>query len=425
MSTSKNPVETFVENFKEESKSDLLFLGTLAAATAYFPNTVFTYNNRAESLSYMVIYLAPPASGKGILSNVHNIILPLNKHLGGSEVYISADSTDASFLESLNQSKSMPLLMIDSEIKILLTSKKGEHGKKLRTNIMKAFSFEEISLERRGAKAIDRRKYHITEPRLSVVLTGTPGDYGPLFGYDNDGFISRLHLVFRDEFTAWKSPKPTKIHTNLKQKSIEFGEKLLVARKYLSKLDKPLEITFKENHWTRIDQFGSNPMSFGLVDENEFVRASIFRAGSRVFKVAANLTLIRNADGLSGQTIECNDYDFNLAFDLVVNDFKKIAPRLAFGNNNLSNPDKTSENICIDLLKDLGKVFETHEFNKAAKEAGLSNSTAKRFLKKSSDEGKLLVKREQGKYKNHISNFFPDESDKAEGIRPTPQKPGF
>lgn len=424
MNTSKNPIENYIENFKEESKSDLLLLGTLAAATVYFPKTVFTYNNRLESLSYMVIYLAPPASGKGILSNVRDIINPLIKHLVVDEVYVSADSTDASFLESLNQSKSMPLLMIDSEIKILLTSNKGEHGKKLRTNIMKAFSFEEISTERRGTKTSDRRKYHISEPRLSVVLTGTTDDYGPLFGNNNDGFISRLHLIFRDDLTEWKSPKPTINPANLKDESFNFGEKLLEARKHLSKLEKPFEITFKDNHWERLDQFGRNPQSFGLDHENNFVRESTFRAGTRIFKVAAILTLIRNAETLTGQTIECNDHDFNLAFNLVVNDLRKIAPRLALGNNNLYQQDKNSDNICTNLLMKLGKEFETHEFNKAAHDAGLSDSTAKRFLKKHSDDGKLLEKRGQGKYRNNIRVFVPEESEKTEVSRPKPQKPG-
>jgi|GEM_PF-3606162 len=398
-----NKLTQFTDEFKGEGQHALLQLGTLAASTAYFPNTFFRYKKGIESLSYFALYLAPPASGKGILKNAHHILHPLKEEIGPGNVYLSADSTDAMIYERLNHAKSSPLVMLDSEVNIVIANGKGEHGRKFRTNLMKIFSFEQLSVERKGVKKEDRIQYYIDDPRLSAVFTGTPAAFNALNLGNGDGFLSRIHLRVIQNKTAWESPKPTVRVNHYKELGIELGKHLLKAYHFLKDHD-AFEILFQDSHWEQINQVGSDPKSFGFNIENDAVHESILRAGPRICKLAGICALINNADALSGQSITVDDQEFEFAFNLVIEDLRKISPRLVGTQTTWDSPKK-SELIGYEVLKNLDKEFKSKDFHEAMGDSGLSISTSKRVLEHLKTHN-VIRRNGHGQFKNRIEEVI-------------------
>lgn len=375
-----NALDSYLSSFEEDLRGPLLEISTLVACTAYLPNVVFQYGHKYESLSYMAVYFGPSGTGKSLIDKSQNILEPLFDHIPEELIAVSADNTDANLMERLYEAKGRPLIILESEVKELLASEKSKYGKRIRGKLLKIAAFEKVSVERKGEKKVDRRNYIIRNPRLSIMMTGTPEDLETMELHRGDGFASRLHIMISDLDVGFRSQRPARKAETYVNSGKELGNHLLKAWEYLEKLDENFEVQFTSSQWDKTTEFGEHAKDYGLDDSNDNIRSQVRRGMQRVHKLAGIITLINRADALSGQSIECDDESFDKAFNMVVKDLIAISPRMAISRNNDSLNKSETLQIAISVLDHLGPEFTTADFKSMIRKQGLSERTAMRLL---------------------------------------------
>ena len=172
-------------------QQDMLLLACLSAASYALPNIKFLHNMGSKEYypNLMVVVVAPPASGKGMMENANRLIDPIDRFLKmvGMRAQVSASSNEVNFFESLMECGGNGF-MLATEINQLSKEFKKDGG--YSTLFRQAFEHEAWSRTRyRGGKRIH---FELDEPKLSVVLSGTEDQLIPLLEKGENGLASRF-----------------------------------------------------------------------------------------------------------------------------------------------------------------------------------------------------------------------------------------
>lgn len=219
------------------NQRDLAFLTELGILSACLPE-VFCFIDGSKSYPNLFLLLyAPPASDKGKVSVLMRIADELEKQISGGEnlnydltnlsdadrrtastpkgFFLDGDSSLIAMVEAISKGKEN--LLFDSEAVILSQSRKNDWSQ-LDPILRKSFHFERISLSRKD------RAIRITEPRISLVISGTNNDARELAGSIQGGLVSRIlpytftsPLKWRSQFSSEASNIPAFIAHKSKQ----------------------------------------------------------------------------------------------------------------------------------------------------------------------------------------------------------------
>ena len=167
-------------------EQDIILMATLAAASACVPNLYFTYGPTGKKYyaNLQCFILAAAASGKGIANQALEMIRVIDEQY---PMLIAGDSTLAAFYKALEEQGGIGY-MHESEGSVITDIWKSGTAN-YNTLLRKAAEHEAISRNRvRGAS-------EIKNPRLSMLLTGTFGQYRALVPSVENGYFSRLLTV--------------------------------------------------------------------------------------------------------------------------------------------------------------------------------------------------------------------------------------
>ena len=167
-------------------EQDIILMATLAAASACVPNLYFTYGPTGKKYyaNLQCFILAAAASGKGIANQALEMIRVIDEQY---PLLIAGDSTLAAFYKTLEEQGGVGY-MHESEGSVI-TDIWRTSAANYNTALRKAAEHEPISRNRvKGAS-------EIKNPRLSMLLTGTFGQYKALVPSVENGYFSRLLTV--------------------------------------------------------------------------------------------------------------------------------------------------------------------------------------------------------------------------------------
>lgn len=165
---------------------DIILIATLAAASACVPNLYFTYGPTGKKYyaNLQCFILAAAASGKGIANHALEMARVIDEQY---PLLIAGDSTLAAFYKALEEQGGVGY-MHESEGSVI-TDIWRTSAANYNTALRKAAEHEPISRNRiKGAS-------EIKNPRLSMLLTGTFGQYKALVPSVENGYFSRLLTV--------------------------------------------------------------------------------------------------------------------------------------------------------------------------------------------------------------------------------------
>lgn len=165
---------------------DIILMATLAAASACVPNLYFTYGPTGKKYyaNLQCFILAAAASGKGIANQALEMVRVIDEQY---PLLIAGDSTLAAFYKTLAEQNGCGYLH-ESEGSVITDIWKTSAAN-YNTTLRKAAEHEPISRNRvKGAS-------EIKNPRLSMLLTGTFGQYKALVPSVENGYFSRLLTV--------------------------------------------------------------------------------------------------------------------------------------------------------------------------------------------------------------------------------------
>jgi len=179
-------VQQMISLASTPEEQDIILMATLAAASACVPNLYFTYGPTGKKYyaNLQCFILAAAASGKGIANQALEMVRVIDEQY---PMLIAGDSTLPAFYKALEEQGGCGY-MHESEGSVITDIWKNSAAN-YNTALRKAAEHEPISRNRVKSAS------EISSPRLSMLLTGTFGQYKALVPSVENGYFSRLLTV--------------------------------------------------------------------------------------------------------------------------------------------------------------------------------------------------------------------------------------
>ncbi|MBR6117728.1 MAG: DUF3987 domain-containing protein [Paludibacteraceae bacterium] len=179
-------VQQMISLASTPEEQDIILMATLAAASACVPNLYFTYGPTGKKYyaNLQCFILAAAASGKGIANQALEMARVIDEQY---PMLIAGDSTLAAFYKALEAQDGCGYLH-ESEGSVITDIWKAGAAN-YNTALRKAAEHEPISRNRVKGSS------EIKNPKLSMLLTGTFGQYKALVPSVENGYFSRLLTV--------------------------------------------------------------------------------------------------------------------------------------------------------------------------------------------------------------------------------------
>lgn len=316
--------------FNVPRERDVFLTGALTILSGCFNQIIGLYDNKPYSPNLFSFIIAPPASGKGVMSYSRQLAQLIHENINidiessdrlapdGRDQFthfIPADSSSAAVkrLLQLNNGQGTICETETDTLSATLQQDWGGYDDLLR----KAFHHEQVSFARVGdADGIKLRE--IKHPRLTVCLSGTPSQVPSLLKNTENGLFSRFifYTYHNDGVPIFKDVFATDGPVNLESYFNVIADKVF---KMYDEALRPGNVNFEmtpdqQQLFTR--QFDDKLKRF---DEQfgEETRGIVFRLGLITFRIAMVLTTIRSLGEKSfSKTIIYTDEDFETSMIL-------------------------------------------------------------------------------------------------------------
>ena len=422
-----------VQYASDPRERDITLLGSLNCCSALFPGVSFFYKNALYSSHFYHALVANAAAGKGVVAFILSLLdatqeyydrqrrdqkkafekaqmaweaevhQALREHRSPDSdkkpeepkaKYLKTSSTTSKsrLLEQLATNGELGCHMSSTEINTLISSLAQDYGK-YEDILCKAAHHEEIS----QSYKIDGDPIVVPRPHLALIMSGTPEQFTGFFRSHENGLYSRFLIYTRQLNPHWETCAPGEGRVDLREHFHTLGKKLFEMHKLL--LESPTLVTFTPGQWERHTQQFGVWLKSALVEGKEFPTSIVFRHGLLAMRLASILTIFRKWDDFRyAKEYCCTDADFDTAMQIIAT---VIEHSLLLGT---SLPDTGHPPVAMrkfhqfeDVLKKLPRIFSYIDFINAAKELGISVSTAKRYLRKAVEQE--LVVKQKDKYR--------------------------
>lgn len=422
-----------VQYASDPRERDIILLGSLNCCSALFPGVSFFYKNALYSSHFYHALVANAAAGKGVVAFILSLLdatqeyydrqrrdqkkafekaqmaweaevhQALREHRSPDSdkkpeepkaKYLKTSSTTSKsrLLEQLATNGELGCHMSSTEINPLISSLAQDYGK-YEDILCKAAHHEEIS----QSYKIDGDPIVVPRPHLALIMSGTPEQFTGFFRSHENGLYSRFLIYTRQLNPHWETCAPGEGRVDLREHFHTLGKKLFEMHKLL--LESPTLVTFTPGQWERHTQQFGVWLKSALVEGKEFPTSIVFRHGLLAMRLASILTIFRKWDDYRyAKEYCCTDADFDTAMQIIAT---VIEHSLLLGT---SLPDTGHPPVAMrkfhqfeDVLKKLPRIFSYIDFINAAKELGISVSTAKRYLRKAVEQE--LVVKQKDKYR--------------------------
>ncbi len=313
---------------------ETVFLSIIGCISSVLPNVEFRYDKNTYYPNLSIFTIAPSGIGKGVMKHGKNLINPIHMELLSSsmEVYEQAkrnrlplptatgktlpgNTTSAAIYKQLNESED-GLLIFETEADSLTQSLNSEHGG-FSDILRKVFAHETMS------KVIsqDNLRIEIDQPKLSMVLSGTPDQIHSLVNNVNNGLFSRIvYYKFTERKLKKMGPEENSFNIDsiIEHKSREIHELYNI----LKNRTQPLTVKFNQGQYDLLNGFNERFFDILNKTENDVFLGSTNRFGVIWWRIALILTILRQKNNLNLSEInelQCDDIDFLIAHDIVEN----------------------------------------------------------------------------------------------------------
>ena len=384
---------------------DMLLMSTLTAASAVLPNLYFRYGKTGKRYyaNLQCFILAAAASGKGIAGQALEMIEPVQELY---PILIPGDSTFPAFFKRLYENGGRGYVH-ESEGTVITDIWKSQAAT-YSSILRKAAEHEMLSNNR-----VKEQKF-IHNPQLSVLLTGTFGQYNKLVPSIENGYFSRLlPVIVRDtqpfnrsivEADGHNEPISRQVGQQLAKLCMELycneeREWSLTAEQKM-RLASHVETEYKALIEMLGQNFHSAVVRMVVQIERIAMILSAMRMGSGESDSPVKEERSRILSGTTDVVLECLDEDYQTAEMIGGKLILHMAAAYKMIEGDKAELVPAIEMSCQKqmLFERLGTEFEHRELVEEAKAQGVSVRTAERWALRWIDGG-LLQKLQHGMYK--------------------------
>jgi hypothetical protein len=387
-------VQQMISLASTPEEQDIILMATLAAVSACVPNLYFSYGPTGKKYyaNLQCFILAAAASGKGIANQALEMVRVIDEQY---PMLIAGDSTLAAWYKALEEQGGCGY-MHESEGSVITDIWKSGAAN-YNTALRKAAEHEPISRNRvKGAS-------EIKNPRLSMLLTGTFGQYKALVPSVENGYFSRLLTVvikgtngFDKRYVSSKGGQSA-VPKIVGQRLLRTHEQLMNAGEHEWSLTDAQKERLGEHLET---EYGT---LIGLLGDN--FHSAVIRMAVQIERIAMILTAMRGemSEYHSDETndvLYCADDDYETA-EMIGNKMllhMASAYRMIDGDAQDIVPEIKPLDQRKVLFEQLKGEYEHRDLINEAKLQGVSPRTAFRWNEKWLHEG-LIIKEKHGLYK--------------------------
>jgi hypothetical protein len=409
---------------------DVILLGAIGCLSVCFYNVCGVYDERVVFSNLYLFVVADAGMGKGTLSLCRELVAPINQQLHeqttqkiieykrelaeyqkckgkNAEVVepvappqktliIPANSSASSLISILHDNDGIGLLF-ETEGDTLSQTLKSEHGN-YSDLLRKAFHHETISMSRRK----DREYLEIDNPRVSVVLAGTPEQVRHLIPDAENGLFSRFIFYFipfrrgiRDVFATDDVTRSK--HAVFKILGDEF---LHLLNEFMKRGGFTIVLTEKQQRhfieWlTRLNDECCTEVDNGM-------QGIVRRLGLIAFRMMMLFTTIRAFDNPNPTIrapdgtiiLTCSDADYQSVLRicetlLYHSVFIYIKLQLKGGNHSLPTVESGVNARRYALFDKLPETFDKATYDRIVSEMNENPNTASKWIDKFIQDGRL------------------------------------
>lgn len=410
---------------------DMLLMGMIANISGCLPGVQILYDQMYFSLHLYYVAIAQAGTGKGVLAlaaylpeaiHIHyekqNELLrkqyeeaelawelevkeanrqkrKANLELKPKEpraicIKVSPNLSKSQLIIHLRTNGKLGVIINASELDMVSEAMKqdcGKHDAVFRA----AAQHEEVS----SSYKIDKEQIWVYDPHLVLCLSGTPSQLLSFIASMENGMFSRIGFYTAQSQWEWHSAAPRKGVVEYRAFFRELSAKLLEM--HLVLLQSPTEIVFTDAQWEEHTALFSSLLTGVVSEKAESPGAIVLRHGLLAMRIAGVLTMLRKCEsGLLMTPYTCADEDFRTAIQLT----EVLLEHSLLLSSSLPKASLQAQPLQAfyqirPILARLGESFSYTEFMDKSREAGVSESSAKRWLKRAV-KFKYLVKEEVG-----------------------------
>jgi hypothetical protein len=408
-------LQNITEPFDSREK-DIVLLSSLGVLSNCLPNVYGFYDGDTIYPHLYLMVIAPAASGKGVMNysrllieQIHDKIFSESKNeyliceegnknkkkeveqCPDIKVKILPANISSAEMHYFLESSEYGMLIMESEADTLSNMLKNDWSN-YSDVLRKAFHHEPISISRKAEKIF----VDIKEPKLAMVISGTPDQLMPLMKSRENGLFSRFMIYSFDDITDFKDVFATKTNS-IRGVFESAGADIFELYGALASLKKPIEFCFTDKQKKSfLDTI--RPIRDDIIDNHSqsFI-SNLHRHGLILFRITMILTVLRNKSDINKvEKMYCSNVDFIIATRLM----KTLLRHCQFTFNSvesgggLSIQDET-------ILEDLNTNFT----RKKAIEIGLKHDIPKRTMDDKLvqwQKRRIILKQSKGKYKKRM-----------------------
>lgn len=390
-----NLLKTATEKFPNKRERDVFLTGIIPLLGGTMKNVYGVYKGRNVSPNLFSFIIAPPASGKGVLTFARKMAENLHQTLKKKKdlnqtMFIPANISSAAFYEQLNNNNGHGILFETEADSMKETVKQdwGNYSYLLR----QAFHHEPATLQRKKEDSIE-----IDCPKISVILSGTRNQIRGIISNNADGLFSRFIFYTYRQDVEWKKNNNYSLDDFFRN----LGGKV---DSYFDKFSLIENFNFTKEQWMLFDtRMGNLLKQTNNIFQGDSI-SIISRMGLILFRIAMILTCLRHIESLNDSNtdpiplLECNEVDFNTAFLLV---YTYIPHSLYVYTCLNKDTSRVIENTMMQKLYEMlpeNEEFERAKAVKIGETLNIKERTIDKYLSTLCKNGMLLSSR-YGYYK--------------------------
>lgn len=327
--------------------TDMLLLGSLTVLSSCLTQVSGIYGQRQVFPNLFLFVSAQASAGKGRLTLCRHLVDVVHADLrqrnrrewedyrrekalyekskrkeGGEEpqqppvrmLFIPANSSSTALFQTLNDNEGQAL-MFETEGDTLANTFRSEHGN-YSDGLRKAFHHETITYNRRK----DREYVEISAPRLSVMLSGTPGQIGTLIPDAENGLFSRFLFYCLPLRPVWNDVFAGSGDDTLDGQFIRLGGRFFQFYRRLQQAP-ALRFALTAQQQTEFNRFFASLQTQGMECFGADLLASVRRLGLTAYRMCMTLSALRLMDDAGEAalpiTLCCRDEDFRTVLQMM------------------------------------------------------------------------------------------------------------
>ena len=399
---------------------DKVILSILNLASGFSPNVCGIYDRRLVFPPFYNFIVAPSGADKGIIPACLALVNPIkleirsryeaahHEYLKKKAAYdalskkekvnatepeeppyrsplISVNASATAFYQDLAANDGWGAIF-ETEADTLTQAIKQDYGD-YSSGLRKAFHHESIDYSRRK----DNEHVYVDKPRMSILLTCTPGQVPLLLSPQNteNGLANRFVFYLLRKSRGWRNVFEDCEET-LSEQMAPLGLRFKAIYDDLQAFSKePLKFTLNEEQKIRFNQFFEPLYNEQVGLHGDELDAFVFRLGLTTYRIAMVLTILRHEEqqprfSQQGEPLVCTENDYQTAIAIAsclinhtVYVYKHLLPHVETPLSTSGKPMSAQE---VAFLNALPQEFTRKDFLLVAHQLQMSDRTAERYV---------------------------------------------